>query len=72
MKVSEAIEILKTLDQDKELITAWHQDADLAITYNTEWLFNRYTKIDHKFFGQDNFQLIKEHGLNPNKIIVIS
>lgn len=66
MKVSEAIEILKTLDPDKELITAWYQNS------SQEWLINSSgTNIDHEYFTK-NKEFFKFWKLNPDKVVIIS
>jgi len=59
MKVSEAIEILKTLDQDKELITAMWEDG--AYVFDKSFINDQTFKSD-----------LIECGFNPDKIIVIS
>lgn len=59
MKVSEAIEVLKTLDPNKILVTAFFE--------NGNWVFDR-SVINDKIFRSD----VIEYGLNPDKVIVIS
>ena len=63
MKVSEAIEILKTLDQDKELILFDWSEFEFNKIHINEGAFNEKEK---------EIKYIKESDFDPDKVIIIS